>query len=53
MSVSETLPLQAENTSHQSLEIEDGCAQSEALNSGGTDRPLGRFEKSLFALVSG
>jgi hypothetical protein len=53
MSVAETLPLQASGNSHQSLAVDDYEEQQENHDTGAAERPLGGFEKSLFALVSG
>ena len=50
MSVAETLPLEA---SHRSLPVDDYEEQINDHDTGATERPLSRFEKSLFALVSG
>ena len=50
MSVAETLPLEA---SHRSLSVDEYEEQTNDNDTGAAERPLGRFEKSLFALVSG
>ena len=53
MSVAETLPLQDPEGSHQSLAVDEYEEQTDMNDTGAAERPLGRFEKSLFALVSG